>query len=112
MARQVDFENLDEDDLLYLQQRSWLIDEAERYGHADIRDQIAALHNGSVAGEVVEDDDNEDDGEEQDILYTDAKVDELRAALKDRGLDTTGNKADLIARLEADDAADEDEEEE
>ena len=36
--------------------------------------------------------------------YDGFKVGDLRAALKERGLETSGRKADLIARLEADDA--------
>jgi hypothetical protein len=112
MAREIDFSNLDTDDLLYLQSRSWLIDEAERYGHTDVRSRIVALHDGTLVGEVVDeaDESGEDDGEE--VAYADAKVEELRAELKERGLDTTGKKEELVARLEADDAADDDEEEE
>lgn len=36
--------------------------------------------------------------------YASMKVDELRAALDARGLDTEGLKADLVERLQADDA--------
>lgn len=40
-----------------------------------------------------------------EIDYTGMKVDELRLLLTERGLDTGGNKAELVRRLEAHDAS-------
>ncbi len=39
----------------------------------------------------------------EDVDYSEWKVAELRDELDARGLDTDGNKADLVARLEEDD---------
>jgi hypothetical protein len=39
-------------------------------------------------------------------VYTEFTVEELRAELRGRELPTSGAKAELVARLEADDAAD------
>lgn len=39
--------------------------------------------------------------------YDDMKVDDLRDELEERGLDTQGNKPDLVKRLEADDRGEE-----
>lgn len=43
------------------------------------------------------------DEEEEDVSYSDWTTDELRTELASRDLHVGGNKADLIARLEADD---------
>ena len=42
---------------------------------------------------------------EVDEPYSEWKVDDLREELRNRELDDEGNKKDLVARLEADDAA-------
>lgn len=98
MARTVDFENLTNDDLQYLSERTWLISDAELSGHEGVKDAVAAF----LAGEREE-------GEEV-ITYKQGKVEELRAELERRGLDTAGKKDELIARLEADDIERSDEE--
>lgn len=100
MARELDFENLSSDDLHYLRQRSWLVQEAELLGVEGIRDLVANF------------DPDAEDEEDETPLYSAAKVEQLRAELSNRGLDTTGKKEDLIARLEADDEADDEDEEE
>lgn len=93
MARTVDFENLSADDLQYLSERTWLISDAELNGYEGVRSAVDAY----IAGE------HED--EEETITYQQAKVEELRAELERRGLDTDGKKAELVERLEADDLA-------
>lgn len=98
MARTVDFENLTDDDLQYLSTRTWLISDAELNGYEGVNDAVAAF----LAGEREE--------EQETITYKQAKVEELRAELERRGLDATGKKDELIARLEADDLARADEE--
>jgi hypothetical protein len=50
---------------------------------------------------VVQDDEESAD---EDAPYSEWKVDDLRAELTDRQLPADGKKADLVARLEADDA--------
>lgn len=52
-----------------------------------------------------DDGDGDGDGDEMPEDYNDWKVDQLRAELKGRQLPADGNKADLVARLEADDEA-------
>lgn len=102
MARDIDFSKpLDENDIHYLRQRSWLVDEAELQGFDAIRKQ--------VADGVVEEEEEE---EADEIVYSEASVAELKAELERRELPTSGNKPELIARLEEDDAADDEEEEE
>lgn len=95
MAREIDFENLSNDDIHYLRQRSWLVEEAELQGVEGIRDLVANF------------DPNAEEEDDETPLYSEAKVDQLREELSNRGLDTTGNKAELIARLEADDESEE-----
>lgn len=51
---------------------------------------------------------NETDSDEE-VDYTELKKDELIALAEERGLDSSGTKADIIERLEADDEADEEE---
>ena len=55
-----------------------------------------------------DDDGDDDDGDDDDEAenYSDFRCPELRKLLKARGLNDQGLKADLIARLEADDASD------
>jgi hypothetical protein len=107
MARDIDFSKpLDENDIHYLRQRSWLVDEAELQGFDAIRKQVAD----GVVEEEEEDDDQSDESDE--IVYSEASVAELKAELERRELPTSGNKPELIARLEEDDAADDEEEEE
>lgn len=94
MARELDFDNLSNDDLLYLSQRNHLIREAEFQGVEDIRDRVKAAVEGSST---------EDEDEEEDLTYDDATVEELKEELKARNLPTTGNKDELVKRLEQDD---------
>lgn len=119
MARDIDFSaKLSEDDIHYLRQRSWLVDEAELQGFDTVRKQVSD----GAAEEDEEFDANQDvnpapqtqtdESEEEEIDYSEASVAELKAELERRELPTSGNKPELIARLEEDDAADDEEEEE
>lgn len=100
MARKLDFDNLSDDDFQYLSERTWLISDQVLSGNTGLPQQLAEWRSGAAAAE--------DEGET--ITYAQAKVEQLRAELERRGLDTAGKKDVLIARLEEDDA-DEDEEE-
>lgn len=109
MARKIDFENLSNDDLLYLSSRQWLIRESEFQGIEGVRDRVKA----AVAGEITETDPEGQQGVEEEIPDYEAwKVEDLRKELLERELDDKGKKPELIARLNADDEADEEEEEE
>lgn len=101
MAREVDFENPSNDDLIYLQSRSWLIEEAQLLGVEGLQDKVDAFARGEV-----EEEETDEDGD--DKTYAEATVEELKAELKSRGLETSGKKDELIARLEADDEEEED----
>lgn len=101
MARSIDFNNLSHEDLLYLSQRQWMITEAEFQGHEDLRDRVKR----AVAGEREDNDGPEDDGEPD---YESMTVEDLKAELSERNLSTTGNKAELVARLQEDDEEEED----
>lgn len=105
MARTVDFENPSDDDLQYLSERTWLIADAELSGNTALRAKVKAYLAGERA--VAEEE------EQETITYKQAKVEELRAELERRGLETDGKKDALIARLELDDlTADEEDDEE
>lgn len=110
MARTIDYKSLSADDLAYLADRTWLIAEGDNQGFETSK----AVAHWRETGEAPETDgEGEGEGGEDDgIEYKDATVDQLKAELENRGLETTGKKADLVARLEANDAesADEDEE--
>jgi hypothetical protein len=49
-----------------------------------------------------------DEDSDEDLGYEDLSKDDLKSLLEQRDLPVSGNKAELIARLEEDDAADED----
>lgn len=59
-----------------------------------------------------EEEEDEDDDEEEEEDYSDWSVKALRKECKDRGLKTTGKKAQLVKRLETDDEESEDVDEE
>lgn len=128
MAREIDFDNLTEEDYPYLQARSSLVKEAELQGHEGIREKVDSwkpeeageydykqdvkvapqILDASAAAEEEEDDELEDD-ETEEVDYKSASKDELVAELKARELPTSGTKDELVARLEADDEAEEEE---
>lgn len=68
---------------------------------AKTRDEAIA----ELREEYGEDGDTEElEDEDADDEYDDMTNDDLREELEDRGLDTSGNKPDLVARLREDDA--------
>lgn len=82
MSRELFWDNLSEEDKVWL--RSW--DRADEIPADSVPEDIP------LEGEPTVDD------------YESWKVGELRQALEEAGLDTTGVKAELIARLRAADA--------
>lgn len=102
MAREIDLTKpLTEAEVAYINQRPWLKDEIALIGG-----DVDAI----MAGTPMEP--AEDDTEGGDIDYASFAVPLLRAELAERGLDTSGKKAELIARLEEDDELNEAESEE
>lgn len=87
------------DDALYLHSRGLL---ATPSGVKN-RDQLRAAFE-ETYGESAEGSDDEDISS-----YDDLSVAQLREELAERELPTGGNKGELVARLEEDDAAEEDE---
>lgn len=106
MAKHIDMDNLTVDDLHYLAQRSWLVDEAEAVGYENIRSLVANRDN------IVESDleSEEEELEDEEIDYNDLKVEELKAELEKRELPTDGKKPELVARLIENDEEEEEEE--
>lgn len=106
MAKHIDMDNLTVDDLHYLAQRSWLVNEAEAAGYENIRSLVANRDN------IVESDleSEEEELEDEEIDYNDLKVEELKAELEKRELPTDGKKPELVARLIENDEEEEEEE--
>lgn len=103
MAKHIDMDNLTIDDLHYLAQRSWLVNEAEAAGYENIRSLVANRDN------IVEADLEEEELEDEEIDYNDLKVEELKAELEKRELPTDGKKPELVARLVENDEEEEEE---
>lgn len=138
MARELDLANLSEDDVPWLIQQPWKAAQALHEGYdlphgwyvakniPDPRENILDEHNanagppegqqpGPVLGDPDDEDPDDEDPEDDDeaVDYEPYTAAELRGFLTERGLSTTGNKADLIARLvEDDDVEEEDDDEE
>lgn len=109
MARKIDYENLTVEDLQYLADRQWLVAEGDHLGHETSKAVAAWREDGTVPEAAGGDDDNDGD---EGIEYKDATNEQLKAELKSRGLEVSGKKDELIARLEADDAANADDDDE
>lgn len=95
MARTVDLDKLDKDDVAYLRQRPWLIEEAKQvHGVDDIEDRLA-----DVEGQSAE--------EEAKLVkkgdYKALTWKQLRELAASRQLDSSGPKGELVQRLEEDD---------
>lgn len=118
----LDLSNLKDSDTEYLLQRPWLIQQAEQEGHTVPK---------RVYGETEEAEANEEHGfipitdndtptpvtgENLDVEGEDEydawSKDDLITELQERELPHSGNKAELIARLREDDAAEEPEDDE
>ena len=90
MSREIDVDNFTAEDEAYMRDRPWLISEFE-FNNPDITfDEF-------VAGVGVEDEDEDED-------YNSLTKDDLVKLLKERGLEVSGKKDELVARLEENDA--------
>ena len=88
MSREIDVDNFTAEDEAYMRDRPWLISEFE-FNNPDITfDEF-------VAGVGAE-------GEDED--YNSLTKDDLVKLLKERGLEVSGKKDELVARLEENDA--------
>lgn len=99
MTRDIDFtQPLSEDDAQYVSERPWLAQDAQLQG-------IEVRYESDEAA-PAEDDEELDEQEEttDEVDYSGYKVAELRGFLEQRGLDTDGNKTELIARLHESDS--------
>jgi len=96
MARVIDVDNLDVDQVAHLRQRPWLIEEAKQvHGVDDIEDRMREVEEAAAAKEQA----TVDAG-----LYGDLNIKSLRELAVSRQLDKSGSKAELIQRLEENDA--------
>lgn len=105
MARSIDYTNLSAEDLRYLSDRQWLIAEGDYQGFETSAAVAAWREDGTVP------DQGEIEGEEDGIAYGEATKAQLQEELKSRGLEVSGTKDELIARLEADDEEEDEEDE-
>ena len=120
MARQIDIENLSEEDVAYLEQRHWMIQELEFQGHdwATLRaealgEELPASDEADENGSVDQTDGSEPEEEPED--YSEYSFAELKAEIDDRNdgkedddetrISKAGSADELRARLVADDAA-------
>ena len=92
MSREIDVDNFTPEDEAYMRDRPWLIAEFE-FNNPDITfDEFVA--------EVLAEDEEGEDGED----YNSLTKDDLVKLLKERGLEVSGKKDELVARLEENDA--------
>ena len=116
MARSIDFDNITKEDLEYMKQRPWLLQEAELVGAVlPIIEEPEAVHelvitsedhsdgapDGSVPEHALKEDDEEEEEDDELEDYSELVVEDLKAILQDRDLPVSGTKAELVARLEA-----------
>ena len=108
MSRPIDLTKpLSERDLQYLDERPWLWREiAQLGGNRETLSAGIPIEPDPNAPDLVDADDA-DDEDEVFIPYSELNIAVLRDELTERGLDITGNKKALIARLEEDDEAQE-----
>lgn len=103
MAREIDLENLTEEDVAYVEQRHWMIQEMEFQGVN--WDELKQEQGFS-------DEDSDDEDDEEDESYDSKTVAELDDIIAERNegrdeedlISDEGLKADKVAALEADDA--------
>lgn len=112
MAREIDLEELNDDDLLYMSQRSWLVEEALLVHGVDVKPQINKLL--GVEGPPSDAVDVSEESTPDPKDYESMKKDDLVAEITARNADfedeadhiaVSGTKDELIARLREDDAA-------
>jgi hypothetical protein len=95
MAREIDVDNLDVDQVAYLRQRPWLIEEAKQvHGVDDIEDRMA---------EVEQKDAEKQQQAVEAGQYDDLNIKQLRELAANRQLDKSGPKSELIQRLQEED---------
>lgn len=124
MARDIDLNDLSKDDLVYLQQRPWLVDEARVAYGVDLKERLANMDNeeedvrdfsdadgrqaerltrpASTKSTTSESADEEETDEDSDD-YEQWSVAELKDEAKSRDLKVSGSAAELVARLREDD---------
>lgn len=109
MAREIDLDNISPEDIEYIKQRPWLLEDAERYGYKIDLDAGAVQSPAFSQEEVGQDHENEVHGQDESSEddYDDWTVDELKEELDNRELKTSGKKPELIDRLREDDATEE-----
>jgi hypothetical protein len=90
MTRQIDLDNLDADQVIYIRQRPWLIQEAKLRGVDDIEERLEAVENPTV---------------ERGGDYDDLKLAALRQTAESRGVDKSGSAKEIRERLQEADAA-------
>lgn len=109
MAREIDLSNgldsLSEEDLAYLRDRGRLTPDQERELLGGIEPnppEARPLSETPNTGDTGPEDEEQEDGLDPEE-YEDASNERLRQELRSRGLSTSGNKQELIDRLESDD---------
>ena len=120
MAREIDLDDMSDDDVLYISQRSWLVDEALRVHEIDLRPRINKLLYGQasipagpgkvwVTESASSSPDDVEEIEEYEAWNKENLVKEIQARNADlpegSKMSITGTKAQLIAALRADDEA-------
>ena len=92
MSREIDVDNFTAEDEAYMRDRPWLISEFE-FNNPDVTfDEFVA--------EALAEDEEDEEGED----YNSLTKDDLVKLLKERGLEVSGKKDELVARLEENDA--------
>jgi SAP domain-containing protein len=95
MARDIDVDNLDIDQVKYLRQRPWLIEEAKQiHDVEDIEDRMA---------EIEQEEAKKLNDAAEAGRYDGLKLPDLRLLAESRQLDKSGSKSDLISRLDDED---------
>lgn len=94
MAREIDVDNLDIDQVTHMRQRPWLIEEAKQLGVDDIEERMVDIETKAAADEQA----TVEAGQ-----YDDLNIKALRELATSRQLDKSGNKAELIQRLQEED---------
>jgi hypothetical protein len=108
MSREIDLDNLSEDDIIYLADRSRLpegVDDPRLALEPEEATESVPLDTEYTGDEGQTWPTIQVDGEEVFSEYEDMNVTDLKDELRDRGLSTSGTKAELVARLEESDQA-------